>query len=84
MPETEMHIIYLRDGAVWLSRKNYTGWRQIQDEYQDYMASLGPWPEETVCDFLEEEYPDTLLNAREQVTAFIEGGAITAQLVYRE
>ena len=50
------HIIYLRDGGVLLSKKNYSDWRQIQDEFIDYMASLGPWPVEEVIVFLIDEY----------------------------
>ncbi len=36
------HLIFLRVGAVLLSRKPYADWREIQDEWDDYMTSLGP------------------------------------------
>lgn len=50
------HLIFLRAGAVLLSRKPYAGWREIQDEWDDYMTSLGPWTEEDVVDFFQQQY----------------------------
>lgn len=50
------HLIYLRSGAVLLSRKPYADWREIQDEWDDYMTSLGPWTEEDVVDFFQQQY----------------------------
>jgi hypothetical protein len=53
------HLIFLRIGAVLLSRKPYADWREIQDEWDDYMTSLGPWMEEDVVDFFRQQYgPD--------------------------
>lgn len=53
------HLIFLRAGAVLLSRKPYADWREIQDEWDDYMTSLGPWTEEDVVDFFQQQYgPD--------------------------
>ena len=51
-----IHIIYLRSGTVLLSKKAYASWRQIQDEYVDYMASLGPCTIDEVVAFLTVEY----------------------------
>jgi hypothetical protein len=39
-----------------LSRKNYHSWRDIQDEYEDYKASLGPYSLKEVVSFFEIEY----------------------------
>ena len=50
------HLIFLRAGAVLLSRKPYADWREIQDEWDDYMTSLGPWTEEDVVDFFQQQY----------------------------
>jgi hypothetical protein len=53
------HLIFLRSGPVLLSRKPYADWREIQDEWEDYMTSLGPWTVEDVVDFFEQQYgPD--------------------------
>jgi len=54
-----LHLIYLRSGAVLLSRKPYADWREIQDEWDDYMTSLEPWTVEDVVDFFRQQYgPD--------------------------
>lgn len=51
-----LHLIYLRSGAMIVSRKRYADWREIQDEYEDYMTSAGPFTEEGLIEFLSEEY----------------------------
>ncbi len=50
------HLIFFRAGAVLLSRKPYADWREIQDEWDDYMTSLGPWTVEDVMDFFQQQY----------------------------
>jgi hypothetical protein len=54
-----LHIVYLRSGPLLLTKKTYRDWREIQDEFDDYMASLGPWVFSDVIDFLREEYPNS-------------------------
>jgi len=54
--ETLLHIIYLQSRMV-LSKKRYSDWGKIQDEFGDYKTSLGPWPVAEVLDFLRAEYP---------------------------
>ena len=47
-----MHLIYLRSGGgILVSKKHYASWRDIQDEYENYMTSLGPWTTEKIIDF---------------------------------
>jgi hypothetical protein len=36
----QFNLIFLRSGKILLSRKKYADWREIQEEYEDYMASL--------------------------------------------
>lgn len=79
-----LHIIYLRQGGVLLSRKSYESWRDIQAEFEDCMASLGPWAEDEVVSFLADEYADLRPAAAEQVRALVEGGAEQAPLTWRE
>jgi hypothetical protein len=57
-PAPLVHLIYLRSGEMIISRKPYADWREIQDEYEDYMTSLGPFSEEGLIEFLSEEYGD--------------------------
>src|SRR5260370_24523108 len=56
MPELKLHIIYLRSGWMLVSKKKYPTWRQIQEEFPDFMNSFGPWPLSDVLKFLEDEY----------------------------
>ena len=52
-----------------ISKHQYSSWREIQDQYHDYMTSLGPWDDDTVIEFLEGEYPDLSPHPSEQVIA---------------
>lgn len=79
-----LHIVYLRQGGVLLSRKVYADWREIQSEFEDFMASLGPWAEDEVVEFLTGEYPDLSPGAAEQVRVLVESGAEWAWLTWRE
>ena len=67
----ELHIVFLRAGPMILTKKPYESWRGIQDEYDDYMASLGPWPVADVVSFIEEEYPNDPPFIRTQIDAFV-------------
>lgn len=66
----QIHIIYTRTGML-LSKHPYQSWIEIQDQYPDYMTSLGPWEEETVIEYLADEYPELFPHPQEQVIAFI-------------
>jgi hypothetical protein len=39
-----------------LDRRDYSSWRDIQDAYDDYMASLGPWSEAEIIEFLQADW----------------------------
>ena len=69
-PSLRLHLIYLRDGRILVSRKEYANWKEIQAEYEAYMASLGPWPLEEVVDFLTTEYSKAGERIRDAVIAF--------------
>ena len=68
--EILLHIIYL-ESRMLISKKRYAGWRQIQDEFADYKASLGPWPVAEVLDFLRTEYAPHCPFSREQIEIFL-------------
>lgn len=46
-----LQIIYT-ETAMFLSKKTYPSWRDIQDEFFDYNASLGPWEADVVTEYL--------------------------------
>jgi hypothetical protein len=52
------YLIYLRSGPLLLSKQPYSDWREIQAEYDDYMASLGPWTEANIIEHFALDYGD--------------------------
>ena len=69
---SDLNIIFTTT-EVLISRKPYASWREIQDEYNDYMASLGPWDKRTVASWLDEEYCDLAPSAELQIEALLSG-----------
>ncbi|WP_128143123.1 hypothetical protein [Janthinobacterium lividum] len=67
---TEVHIILTRK-EVLISRRPYASWCEIQDEYDDYMDSLGPWDATTATSWLDEEYSGLSPSAHDQIRAFL-------------
>ena len=52
----EVFYIILED-AVLLSKKEYSDWRDIQNEYYDsYIASLGPWTYQELISYFEDDF----------------------------
>ena len=52
---SEAHIVYCRSQML-LDRQKYGSWRDVQDAYDDYMTSLGPWSEAEIVGFLEDDW----------------------------
>tara|TARA_Y100000588_G_scaffold97447_1_gene105852 strand:- start:54075 stop:54317 length:243 start_codon:yes stop_codon:yes gene_type:complete len=75
-------IIHTQDSML-LSKKAYESWKEIQDHYPDYMASLGPWSAEEVIDYLHDEYSDLSPEASIQVKSLIDGKEECLELVFR-
>jgi hypothetical protein len=68
----KLHIIYT-ENDILLSQKHYTSWIQIQNDFADYKASLGPWGVEEVIDYLRQEHSDLEPAAEQQVVSFVSG-----------
>lgn len=66
----KLHIIYTVSG-MFLSKKRYDSWHEIQHEYPDYKASLGPWSIEETEEYLKQEYPGIDPLPSEQVGDFV-------------
>jgi hypothetical protein len=79
----KLHIIYT-DIEMLLSKKTYASWREIQDEFDDYKTSLGPWDDDEVVQYLSEEYSALRPSAQEQVGAFIRGVANVGKLTFAD
>ena len=65
-------LIYTRH-AVLISTRSYQTWREIQDEWFDHKASLGPWSIDELFDFLDSEYSSHTF-VRSEVESFIASG----------
>lgn len=76
-----LHIIYT-DANLVISKKKYTGWEQIQHEYLGYKASLGPWSEDEVIEFLEDEYDNLFPNAATQINEFLNSSLVAKALLF--
>ena len=79
-----VHIVYTHS-AMLLDRRPYASWREIQDAYPDYMASLGPWAMDEILDFLgydfghESEWPFS----RRQIEDFFRSGEDMLRRTFR-
>ncbi len=61
-----LHIIYT-ETAVLLSKKESPTWQDVQRDFQDYKASLGPWADDEVADYLGDEYSNVLPDVHTQI-----------------
>ena len=58
---TDHFYLIFESDKFFLSKKKYNSWKEIQSEFNDYAASLGPWCAEDTIDYLESEYPELSL-----------------------
>ena len=65
-----MHIV-ITEKKVVLSKQDYQSFREVQNDFIDYVTLLGPWSPEEVVDYLENEYPNIASSVKEQVDALI-------------
>ena len=49
------HIVFCHARTL-LTKEQYASWRAIQDRYDGYMASLGPWEEADVVEHFALDY----------------------------
>lgn len=75
--------MFLKSGAL-VSKKTYADWREIQEEFSDFKASLGPWNRDEVVEWLELEYPDLSPSASEQIRSLMASGSETIELTWHE
>ncbi len=50
------HLVFLQAGPVLLVRRPDVGWRELQDEFSDYMTSLGPMTPDDATEWLGFQY----------------------------
>jgi len=68
------YVIYLRGGLLVLSKVGYHLWQDIQDDYEYYMTSLGPWASNQILSYFGTEYYDesSWVFSRHQICEFME------------
>ena len=59
-----------------LTKKFYADWRAVQDEFDDYMTSLGPFEPSELVEYLAIEYPLDPPFADDAIGEFLESGGV--------
>jgi len=80
-----LHLVYLQSGAVLLTKKQYSQWRDIAAEHSNYMTSLGPWSVEDVVRFFEQDQgleDSGWPFSRSQLMDFVKSDAIVLDSAY--
>jgi hypothetical protein len=50
------HLVFLRTDGLLLVKRPDADWRQLQDEYTDYLTSLGPWTADEIAEYFALDY----------------------------
>ncbi len=74
--------IVFTDKEVILSKQKYESWREIQNDFVDYKASLGPWCVADTIEYLNEEHPSLNPNAEQQIKSLAESAHFEAPLTW--
>lgn len=75
MAEQQAHLVFLRSGRLLLVKRPDLDWRKLQEEYEEYMASLGPWAESEIIEHFSFDYSEddsTWPLKRNDIKAFFE------------
>jgi len=81
MENIKVTIIYL-EKEMLISKKQYGSWRDIQDEYEAFKTSLGPWSSEEVIGYLNDEYSKLNPPASDQVATLLAGKDAVSPLTF--
>ncbi len=57
MGKPRAHLVFLKSGLLLVKRPEAT-WRQLQDQYEDYQASLAPWTVDQIIEYFPMDYGD--------------------------
>lgn len=79
MPRAELHIVILRSGIVLLKRAD-DDWRALQDQFADYVTSVGAYTLAEALEWIELEWPDLYAACAAEIVAFAQGPAQTVRL----
>ncbi len=68
-------IVYTKSGTL-LTKKFYADWRDVQAEFDDYMASLGPFEPSELVEYLAITYPVEPPFADDAIAEFLESDGV--------
>ncbi len=71
------------EAAVLLSKQSQLSWRELQAAIPGYKASLGPWSQDEVVEYLSVEYVDLEPAAAVQVESFLQSQDGMQELLFR-
>jgi hypothetical protein len=74
------NLIFLRSDKTLLSRKHYSDWREIQDEYKDYLASLDFESLQDIEEYIKVDYKLTSEKAKQEVNKINESSIDTIEI----
>lgn len=74
------NLIFLRTGEIRLSRKQYTDWQEIQDEYKDYMTSIDFESLKDIETYIKIDYKLTSNKAQYEIKRLTDSSDDTVQL----
>lgn len=76
-----LHIIHTKT-ATLLSKQVELPWQELQAMVPDYKTSLGPWSQDEVVEYLNDEYKGLEPEASVQVAMLIQSPALTRELTF--
>ena len=56
--QEKAHLVFLRSGPLLIVKRPNVDWRQLQDDYEDFMTSLGPWTASEIASYFFDDYTD--------------------------
>jgi len=74
------NIIFLRSDKMLLSRKQYSHWKEIQDDYTDYMASLDFETLNDVVEYITLDYKLSIDRVSQEVNKINESAEFTTEI----
>ena len=75
----KIHIIYLNENIL-LSKGSYENWQEIQEKYDGYKSSLGPWEIQDIREYLLDEYPDIYTNNKSDIENYLNNNQLELTL----
>ncbi|TDF35467.1 hypothetical protein EYS14_18790 [Alteromonadaceae bacterium M269] len=76
-------IIYTEEEML-ISIVNYQSWREIQDKYERFEASLGPWSIQEAISYLNDEYINLSPKAETQISNLLKGSQDKMKLTFND